>query len=127
MYEKPFTTNGLTTQWHGNASNTSGQLSLWIQNGKFMVMRSVQSGVNIYQSGTLKTIEINKWYKMRWEVKFTPGSDGYVRLYIDNVLYYSATGKTSDGTGQYLKIGTNRWNVNSESIVYFDDLKIWKR
>jgi hypothetical protein len=127
MYEKLFNTNGLTTQWHGNASGTSGQLALWIQNGKFMVMRSVKSGVNIYQSGTLKTIETNKWYKMRWEVKFSPGNDGYVRLYIDNVLYYSTTGKTSDGTGQYLKIGTNRWNVSSESVVYYDDLKIWKR
>lgn len=128
-YEKTFSTNGLNTQWHGNASNTSGQLSLWVQNGKFMVMRSVKAGVNIYQSGTLKTIETGKWYKIKWEIRFSPGSDGYVRLYIDDMTkpYYSATGRTSDGTGQYLKIGTNRWNVSSESIVYFDNLKIWKK
>jgi hypothetical protein len=126
-YEKLFTDNGLTTQWHGNASGTSGQLSLWIQGGQFMVMRSVQTGVNQYQSGTLMTVQANKWYHMRWEIRFSSGSDGYVRLYIDNVLYYSATGKTSDGTGQYLKIGTNRWNISTESILYYDNLKIWKK
>jgi hypothetical protein len=127
LYEKLFTDNGLTTQWHGNASGTSGQLSLWISGGQFMIMRSVQAGVNQYQSGTLQSVQTNRWYHMRWEIRFSTGSDGYARLYIDDQLYYSATGKTCDGTGQYLKVGTNRWNVTSESTVYYDNLKIWKK
>lgn len=127
LYEKVFNTDGLNVQWHGNASGTSGQLALWISGAKFMVMRSVKKGVNIYQKAPLKAIEANKWYHMKWEVKFSSGRDGYVRLYIDGDLYYEATGQTSDGTGQYLKIGTNRWNVSSESIVYFDNLKIFRK
>jgi hypothetical protein len=129
-YEKLFTQDGLNVQWHGNTQGTSGQMALWISGGKFEVVRNIigtEGAPNIHQSGTLMPVQLNKWYNMRWEIRFSTGSDGYVRLYIDNVLYYSVTGQTCDGSGQYLKVGTNRWNVTTESIVYFDNLKIWKK
>jgi hypothetical protein len=86
------------------------------------------NGTNYHQSGTLMTTQPNKWYKMRWEIKWSTGTDGYIRLYIDNVLYYSFTGKTSSG-GQYIKVGQNRWNMNSSenTIVFYDNLKIYRK
>ena len=123
----PSNIQGLSVQWHGNKSGTSGQMSMWISNGKFMVQRNTTGTAgspNIYQSGTLKTIEKNKWYNFKWEIRFSSGTDGYVRLYIDNQLYYSVTGKTSDGSGQYLKVGQNLFN-SYNSVLYIDNLKVY--
>lgn len=117
---------GLCGQWHGNANGTSGQLSLWLSGGQFMVVRSVQAGINIYQGGSLMNIQLNHWYHMVWQIKFTSGSTGYVMLYIDGTLYYNASGvQTSDGTGQYLKIGQNLFNgPSAPSILYYDNLSV---
>jgi hypothetical protein len=122
---------GLSVQWHGNTSGTSGQMSMWIQGGQFMVQRNTTGTAgspNIYQQGTLKSIQTNTWYHLRWEIKFSSGSDGYVRVYIDNTLYYSVTGKTSDGSGQYLKVGQNLFaSPGKNSILYIDNLNVWKK
>lgn len=130
MFETLPNVAGLATQWHGNTSGTSGQLSLWISSGKFMVMRNVigtAGSSNIYQSGTLQSIQTQRWYHMKWEIKFTSGTDGYIRLYIDGSLYYSATGKTADGSGQYLKVGQNLFaSPGNNSTLYVDNLKIFR-
>jgi hypothetical protein len=34
--------------------------------------------------------------------------------------------QVGDGSGQYLKVGVNMW-VNQTSVVYYDNLKIWKK
>lgn len=122
---------GLTTQWHGNAAGTSGQMSMWTQSHQFMVQRNIigtAGSSNIYQSGTLMPILLNHWYHFRWEIKFSTGSDGYARCYIDGTSYFSVTGKTSDGTGQYLKVGQNLFaSPSNNSILYIDNLNIWKK
>lgn len=118
---------GHSIQWHPNSSSGSAVLSLQNYGGRFNVVRSL-NGTNYHMSGTQMTTQPNKWYKMRWEIKWSTGTDGYIRLYIDNALYYSFTGKTSSG-GQYLKVGQNRWNMASgqNTIVYYDNLKIYKK
>lgn len=122
---------GLSVQWHGNIQGTSGQTSLWITGGQFMVQRNVigtAGSPNIYQSGSLMKIVKGQWYHMRWELKFSSGNDGYERLYIDGKLYYSVTGKTSDGSGQYLKVGQNLFSSPGvNSILYIDNLYIWRK
>lgn len=122
---------GLSTQWHGNVSGTSGETSLWISGGDFMVQRSVCGGAgcgNSYQGGTLMKIQTNRWYHMRWEIKFSAKTDGYERLYIDGVLYFSVNGQTSDGGGQYLKVGQNLFaSPGVNSSLYVDNLNIWKK
>lgn len=120
---------GHSIQWHPNSSTGSAVLSLQNYGGKFNVVRSL-SGSNFHQSGTLKTTEPNKWYKFRWELKWSTGTDGYIRLYIDDVLYYSFTGRTTtDSKPPYLKVGQNRWNMVSgqNTIVYYDNLKIYRK
>lgn len=124
--------SGLSVQWHGNVSGTSGETSLWISSGKFMVQRNTCGTAgcpNTNQSGSLASIQLNRWYHMRWEIKFSSGSDGYERLYIDGVLYFSMTGKTADGGGQYLKVGQNLFPSTPKvtSIMYIDNLIVRKK
>ncbi|MDP4263353.1 MAG: PKD domain-containing protein [Bacteroidota bacterium] len=131
LFESLPNVGGLSVQWHGNVQGTSGETSLWISGGQFMVQRSICGGAgcgNIYQTGNLMTIQTNRWYHMRWEIKFSAGSDGYERLYIDGNLYYSATGQTSDGGGQYLKVGQNLFaSPGNNSVMYLDNLNVWKK
>lgn len=122
--------SGHVIQWHPNSSSGSAVLSLFAYEGKFDVVRSI-GGTNSHQSGSLMTIASNTWYKLRWEYKFSSGSDGYVRLYINGNLYYSYNGRTTDG-GVYLKVGQNRWSwsggaVNTESVIYYDNLKVYRK
>jgi hypothetical protein len=118
---------GHSIQWHPNSSSGSAVLSLQNYGGKFNVVRSL-GGTNYMQSGTLMTTQANKWYKMRWEIKWSTGTDGYIRLYIDGSLYYSFTGKTSSG-GEYFKVGQNRWSMRSgeNTVVYYDNLKVYRK
>jgi len=124
---------GHSMQWHPDNGNGSATLSLYSYNGKFQVVRNLGSkydGANYYQSGTLMTITPNKWYNMRWEYKWAT-SGGYIRLYIDNVLYYSFSGETMNSTTgmPYMKVGQNRWSMpsNTNTVVYYDNLKVYTR
>jgi hypothetical protein len=126
-YEVPFASNGHSFQWHPITSGASATLALWHSGGKFQVVRSVSKGVNIYGNATM-TIAAKKWYNMRWEYKFSTGTDGYVKLYIDNVLYYSALNtRTADGSGQYLKVGQNMFNETTSGTAYYDNLKVYRK
>jgi|SRR5688572_8784741 len=123
---RSFAGGGHSVQWHPNSSTGGAVLSLQNYNGSFNVVRSL-SGTNYHQSGTLMKVESNRWYNMRWENKFSTGSDGYIRLFIDGKLYYNFSGKTSPG-GQYFKLGQNRWNTNNiNSVVYYDNLTVYKK
>jgi hypothetical protein len=122
---------GGSIAWNPGTRGASSILSLQNYGGKFDVVRALGSTVT-HQSGTLMASASNTWYKLRWEFKWSTGSDGYIRLYIDNVLYYSFTGKTADGSGQSLRIGQNRWpsrgnTMQVTSVCYYDNLKIYKR
>ena len=78
------------------------------------------------------TCASNTWYKLRWEFKWSTGTDGYVRLYINNALYYSYNGQTADGSGQTLRVGQLRWpmtgsSLNTTSVIYYDNLKVYTK
>jgi hypothetical protein len=127
---KSFPGGGHSVQWHPNSSSGSAVLSLQNYGGYFNVVRSL-NGTNSGQKGTLMQVIPNKWYRMRWEIKW--GTSGYIRLYIDNTLYYSFTGQTSGG-GVYFKLGQNRWSTTCNgcaagpnSVVYYDNLKIYRK
>lgn len=128
---KSFAGGGHSVQWHPNSSSGSAVLSLQNYGGYFNVVRSL-NGTNSGQKGTLMQVIPNKWYKMRWEIKW--GTSGYIKLYIDNALYYSYTGQTSTG-GVYFKLGQNRWSTTCNNcapsgpnaVVYYDNLKIYRK
>lgn len=119
---------GSTIMWQPTTSGASAVLGLQNYDGKFKVVRAIGSSVNVQSSG-VQSVVSNKWYKMRWEVKWS-ASSGYIRLYIDNVLYYSFTGATTDASGTpNLRVGQYRWSTTSgsTSVVYYDNLKVYRK
>lgn len=122
---------GHSIQWHPNSGTGSAVLSLQNYGGKFNIVRTLNDNKgNFHQTGTLITTQPNVWYKFRWEVKWSKGSDGYIRCFINGNKYYNFNGRTADDTGTpYLKIGQNRWNMASgqNTIVFYDNVKIYKR
>jgi hypothetical protein len=126
-----FDGGGHSIQWHPYTSGASANISLQNYGGKFDVVRCIGTSVT-HQSGTLKTCASNTWYHLRWEVRFSTGSDGYIRLFVDGVQTYSYNGANDDGSGQYLKLGQNRWpsgsgsSMTTTSVCYYDNLKIYK-
>lgn len=119
--------NGHVVQWHPNTAGASATLAIYAFTGKFQVVRNIND-TNFYQPDTLKAITPNIWYKIRFEVKWSKDSNGYVKVFIDNSLYYSFAGRTADDNGTpYFKLGQNRWNVSESSTIYYDNLKIYKK
>lgn len=134
LYEnwKNFGANtGHVVQWHPHGDGLSATLSIYGYQGVFEVVRNI-SGTN-YRDGkyttTNRNIPSNKFIKHRWEVKWSTGNDGYERLYLDGVLFWSFTGKTKfESENPYFKLGQNRWEViGGSSAVYYKNLKIWKK
>lgn len=130
---RAFGGGGHTIQWHPDNGTGSATLCLYGYDGKFQVVRNLGSkydGANYYQSGTLMSITPNKWYKLRWEFKWAT-SGGYIRLYIDDKLYYSYNGETmNSSTGMpYLKLGQNRWNMKSgtNTVIYYDNMQLYEK
>ncbi len=126
-----FDGGGGTVAWNPSTSGAGSLLSLQNYGGKFDVVRAIGSTVT-HQTGTLMSVTSNTWYKLRWEYKWSTGTDGYVRLYINNALYYSYTGKTSDGSTVSFRVGQNRWpnsgsTMQVTSVCYYDNLKIYKK
>lgn len=126
-----FDGGGHSVQWHPNTSGASANVSLQNYSLKWDVTRAIGSTVT-HQSGAPSHVS-NRWYKLRWEVKFATGSGGYIRLFVDGVQTYSFTGRTDDGSGQYFKLGQNRWpsgsgnSMQTTSVCYYKNLKIYRK
>ena len=108
-YESVFASGGHSFQWHPNADGASACLAMWHNEGKFYIVQKLAGDKGVYQTGTLTPIATNKWYKMRVEYKFSTGTDGYFRWYIDGVLYHKKENAPTafSNSGQYVKIGQN--------------------
>jgi hypothetical protein len=120
---------GSTIMWQPTTPGAMASLGLQNYEGTFKVVRALGSTVVGQTSGVTSVIS-NKWYKMRWEVKWSTSSTGYIRLYIDNVLYYSFTGITADNSGTpNMRVGQYRWSTTSgsTSVVYYDNLKVYRK
>jgi hypothetical protein len=123
MYETVFQNSGHSLQFHPQTSGGSASPGLWHIDGKF-VWTNWKNGTNSYYP-TNFTIPQNKWMHIVFEYKI--GSAGYMKMTIDGVVVLNRTGiQVGDGSGQYLKVGVNMWQ-NQASVVYYDNLKIWKK
>lgn len=123
MYETLFQNSGHSLQFHPVTSGGSASPGLWHVDGKFWLV-NWKGGANTYYP-TSFTIPANKWLHMVFEYKI--GSAGYMKLTIDGIVVFNKTNiQVGDGSGQYLKVGVNMWQ-NQSSVVYYDNLKIWKK
>lgn len=127
-----FDGGGHSVQMHPYTGGASANISLQNFSNKFDVVRAIGSTVT-HQSGTLKNCAANTWYHLRLESKMSTGNDGYIRFFVDGVQTYSYTGRVDDGSGQYFKLGQNRWpdgngnSMQTTSVCYYKNLKIYKK
>lgn len=123
MYETIFQNSGHSLQFHPNTSGGSASPGLWHENGKF-VWVNWKGGTNT-KYPTNFTIPANKWMHVVFEYKF--GSAGYMKFTVDGLVLLDKKGiQVNDGSGGYLKVGVNMWQ-DQRSVVYYDNLKIWKK
>lgn len=122
LYETIFPDSGHSLQFHPNTSGGSASPGFWHENSKLVIV-NWKGGTNTkYSTGF--TIPQNKWLHVVFE--YAMGSAGFMRLTIDGKVYLDVKNiQVGDGSGAYLKVGVNMWK-NQKSVVYYDNLKIWK-
>lgn len=120
---------GLCEQDHGETTGTSGQNSMWIKAGKYQGQLNnigTAGSSNTYGPNTL-SVQLGVWVHVKQEVFYSTGTNGYLRYYIGDMSkpYWSFTGKTCDGSGQYQKLGINWFASPSSNVeIYYDNLVI---
>jgi hypothetical protein len=119
---------GSSVQWHPQGSGSA-----------FLFLETAQKFFSVYQfkkgySPSLGSITPNKWYRIRWEFKWSTGADGYARLFIDGKQIWSYTGATYSGSQPYLKVGLNFFSGSADQtksvhggVVYYDNLVVFKK
>lgn len=123
LYETIFQNSGHSLQFHPFTSGGSASPGLWHENGYFMWV-NWKNGTNTKYPTNFK-IPQNKWMHVVFEYKM--GSSGYMKFTVDGVVLLNKTGiQVGDNSGAYLKVGVNMWQ-NQSSVVYYDNLKIWKK
>lgn len=122
-YETIFQNSGHSLQFHPNTSGGSASPGLWHVDGYF-VWVNWKGGANTKYPTGFK-IPQGRWMHVVFEYKF--GSSGYMKFTIDGAVVLNKTNiQVGDGSGAFLKVGVNMWQ-NQSSLVYYDNLKIWKR
>lgn len=125
MYEVVIPNNGHSLQFHPYTSGGSASPGLWHIDGELALLNWSQGGNDTYPTNT--TIQTGHWYHMKLEIEF--GSSGYMHLFIDGAITVNEDGvQVGDGSGQYLKVGYNGWDDNSEdSRIYYDNLRVYEK
>lgn len=119
--------SGHTFQVHPFTGGASAILSIQNYGGTFEIVKSIR-GMNTRIQSVRKSVVPNTWMHHRIEFKWSTGSDGYVRVYVDNTLICNYKGQTADGSGQYTKLGQNKWgSMSVQSVVYYDTFKVYKK
>lgn len=123
-FETLLTNSGHSFQLHPNTSGESASPGLWHVDGKFDLVNAKRGNTH-HPTGI--SVLANHWYKIRFEYKM--GTSGYWRTYLDGTLITNGSwiGQVGDNSGSYLKIGQNRWDVTSESVAYYRNLKVFKK
>lgn len=119
--------NAHSFQFHPNTGGASACPGMWHRGGKLGLTFKLPDAVNVTPKFSLPVL--NQKYKIRHEYKFSTGSDGYWRVYVDGQLWTEYKGKTAlDGTGQYLKIGVNMWDQSAtNSDAFYDNIVIFDK
>jgi len=94
-----------------------------------LYLQSINGVSNLYGSQvSLDTSPADKWIKMKYVIKSSAASDGYLNVYMNDKLVYSRTGATIPGENYYnmLKVGIYNGQVSCAAqpwqpqVVYFD-------
>ena len=72
-------------------------------------------------------LQLDHWYDLRYQVKWTPTSAGFVNVYVDDKLVAAYVGPTlyqrPDGSTSYTNwdLVNYRWHASWNSTIFFDD------
>jgi hypothetical protein len=72
-------------------------------------------------------LQLDHWYDLRYQVKWTPTSAGFVNVYVDSKLAAAYVGPTlyqrPDGSSSYTNwsLVNYRWHASWNSTIFFDD------
>ena len=115
MYESVCKDNCHSLQYHPETAGGSCAPGFMHISGKFVWSNWKNGGNTQYQTGY--TIPTNKWLHIVYRYKFA--SNGYAKWLVDGQVLPDKTNiHAGYGSGQYLKLGQNLWNVNIESVLY---------
>lgn len=129
----PLAWGGSAIQWHPYYSGASASLFLYHAEGKLQVY-TVKKG---YQTNG-PAIKFGIKQHLRWEFKWSTGTDGYARLFIDGVKTFDYSGITLDpkdgGKIPYIKLGQNFWTSEANptvsrhgGVIDYDNFSISKK
>lgn len=129
------TWGGHCVQFHPNGSNASGSatVALYHTEGKFTVWRNL-GGSNMFQgnstTGGPKAIEGNRWYHVRFIIRWATDSKGWIKCFIDDMAnpYYTFEGRTqSDNALPNCKVGQNNFGSEDGMRIIYDDITLFTK
>lgn len=120
-------------QYHPGGNDNGGSALLFMEGAqqKWNMYFWAKGYMDAYAKPT--PINANQWYHLRYETKWTKGTDGYVRVFIDGKLYWSYTGQTLISSDiPYMKTGQNNY-ANGAKVaphgmtLYIDNFVVSKK
>jgi len=96
-------------QWH-DLDGTSPPLAVITYDDSIWVRTNVNFNGHNYAVAAINDIKGN-WMDMVLQVKWTTGTDGFIKCWINGTLKLNLSNITTNAsTGSYIKIGMNKWN-----------------
>ena len=116
---------GVLWQFHTNSS--SGHHLALDPDGTFRIVRQTAYGAESYTSTSGGPVPWDRWVPVVFDVKWSLGSDGYLRVSIDGQQYLDYSGPTvfaNDGD-PYLQFGFySRLGAGLTNEVRFSDIRV---
>jgi hypothetical protein len=108
--------NGLPETWH---AGTLFQDHTSSQSGHHLALDSVMFPTNRFRYGVWigpgnnyeyqwseQAIQYDRWYRFKWEIKYSTGADGYVKMWMDGVQVVNHAGPSIEpGSGLAMQVG----------------------
>lgn len=119
-------------QWHHPSGSGSPPLSLWIQDGGYMLVHATDVNGDNFSYDDVGTADTEVWTDFVFHIKWSKSSSGHLELFRNGTSVYTYDGVTTYDLpeGNYLKLGIYKWpwlqgpsNVN-ERILYADELRV---
>jgi chitodextrinase len=130
MYPASGNAQGFPQTWHAGANFEVGHTE---QSGHHIAVNTSQNpagqidiGIHLPPFGNnyaftwlANPIQLDHWYRVRFQIKWSTGSDGFINIWIDDVLRASRTGATvTSGVIPAMQVGYYSSNVLTNEVRF---------